>query len=980
MAQFVLARRASGLFAILITLALLFCLAQPGPASAQAGRSAAEIWTEIELTHMRGDLQAERTLAESLPEPDRTEYFTGQANAQKSAGPSGGGPYIGINGATCAYTYADYLAAATDGDTIYIYNPPVGRLGTIDKNLTFVAATSDCTAEAAGGMTITGDNVAITYGGVAEIASSKTVTFRNLGLTNNGTATYGGILYVHSNATVILDNSDVYSGSASSRGGGIRLASGASLSMSRGSTVYDNQTTGTGLGGGIASYYGTIILNDTSRIGNTTYRNHSIDNGGGVYLENGTLNMYNNSRIAGNYADGDGGGVYALKQGRIYVHDSASIGYPTLPRGDANAPQAAPYDNQAFNGGGVFLTDLGSEVNLSEDSGIYNNYAGNAGGGIYATASSTVTVDSASINGNVAYDRGGGLIVFNNVLVNISNASWMSYNTSALDGAICIAGDNSTVNVNFSNIYWNSAAYYGAIRMTGSSTLNLYYADIENNSATSGSGGALGLSYGTTTITAGAMQNNTALYDGGAIYHNGGSLQLFDADIRFNDAGRNGGGIYTSDGQVYFWAVNLNAMLGVNTAVNGGGIYATGDDVIYFRAVDSGRFLFNSNNATSGSGGGIYATGSITTDIYGDVQMTSNIAYNHGGGIYQHGGAIFMDDLNQEKYPEIWVNTASNGNGGGIYLENTSSALFYGIELGGSTNGNKAPKGYGGGMYLNGGLDKSVHITNMLAQNNQSGQGGGAIAAIGGVSVFINFGYAPKQVGESNHIEGGASGFCDPMSLPADRYCSEFRFNSNPAGTIGYGGAIFIDQNSGVFLSQTSFHGNTSNRGGAIDVEYGIADVKNSLFTANDASTIDSAVYVAYTDSTDHGRFNCEHCTFADNPSSPVYFATNGEGDLLRSVVWNNTSPIHQGNALFFCTDYDGAVLPGSMNISADPRFITNARGSYRLGPDSPAIDACTAGSGPDLDGFQRPLGKPLKYDMGAFEFPAQNFLPLIAK
>jgi hypothetical protein len=216
--------RIRGLFAILIALAMVLTLAQPTPVGAQTARTTEEIWADIEAAHNRGDQQAETALAETLPEPDRSLYFDGQANEQKSAGPSGGGPFIGINGAACAYTFLDYMAAASDGDTIYIAPlPPVGRFGTVNKNLTFTAATADCTAQSAGPVTITGDFGLVTNGGVAMIASGKTVTFRNLVLMDNGTATLGGILYVSSNATVTLDHTDLYSGSAGSLGGGARV-------------------------------------------------------------------------------------------------------------------------------------------------------------------------------------------------------------------------------------------------------------------------------------------------------------------------------------------------------------------------------------------------------------------------------------------------------------------------------------------------------------------------------------------------------------------------------------------------------------------------------------------------------------------------------------------------------------------------------------------------------------------------------------
>jgi hypothetical protein len=117
-----------------------------------------------------------------------------------------------------------------------------------------------------------------------------------------------------------------------------------------------------------------------------------------------------------------------------------------------------------------------------------------------------------------------------------------------------------------------------------------------------------------------------------------------------------------------------------------------------------------------------------------------------------------------------------------------------------------------------------------------------------------------------------------------------------------------------------------------------------------------------------------------DNPSSPVYYVTGAGGTLSKSILWNNSLALMKGDALLFCDDYDDELLPGSMNISQDPRFVTTLRGSYRLGADSPAIDACTTGSGHDLDGWPRPIGGVTRYDMGAFETPLHTFLMFISR
>ncbi|AKS43284.1 choice-of-anchor Q domain-containing protein [Wenzhouxiangella marina] len=53
--------------------------------------------------------------------------------------------------------------------------------------------------------------------------------------------------------------------------------------------------------------------------------------------------------------------------------------------------------------------------------------------------------------------------------------------------------------------------------------------------------------------------------------------------------------------------------------------------------------------------------------------------------------------------------------------------------------------------------------------------------------------------------------------------------------------------------------------------------------------------------------------------------------------------------------------------MNLDPGFGNTARGPYRLGPGSAAIDACSSAQvEDDLDGAGRPSGD--GYDIGAFE------------
>jgi hypothetical protein len=59
----------------------------------------------------------------------------------------------------------------------------------------------------------------------------------------------------------------------------------------------------------------------------------------------------------------------------------------------------------------------------------------------------------------------------------------------------------------------------------------------------------------------------------------------------------------------------------------------------------------------------------------------------------------------------------------------------------------------------------------------------------------------------------------------------------------------------------------------------------------------------------------------------------------------------------------------GTDYVQGNPKFVDPAKGSFRLRPDSPAIDRGSPAGAPrnDFDGKVRPLGA--GYDMGAYEF-----------
>ena len=873
--------------------------------------------------------------------------------------------FVGLDGAACVYaTIVSAISAASSGATIYI-SPGTypERLGLIDKDLVLTAATNDCGAGATSGVTIDANDAAATYGGVAQIGASRTVTFANLTLTD-GTATLGGIVYVGPGAHLGLDNTDLSYGSSPSLGGGLRVYN-STVEMINASRIFECETTDSADGGGAALDAGTLILRGDSRIGDYTLPNTSADLGGGVYLDGGLLQMEDTSRVRSNTAATNGGGVYALGGGDIVMNDSAAIGWSLSTAG-----------NSAVDGGGVYLTGAGVTLTMNDNSGVQYNSASEDGGGIYVTGGASVTVDSARVNDNEAVARGGGIMVDTSATVNMQNGATVNSNqatgAAGLGGGLYILGDSATVTVNASQVNSNVAGHsYGGIRVFGASSLNLSNgATLNSNQAQTGPGGGLSLYQGAVTISNAGIQSNTAVMGGGGIYMDSGAVTITNPDIRYNQATSGpGGGIYRSGGALSLAATTQTSYVAVNTsATNGGGIYDASDATLVLRALGGYRLNINTNQAGV-NGGGIYALSDTFVDAWGWIQMTSNVAGSNGGAVYLGSGATaWFDDYLTSSAPEIWVNTATSGNGGGIYAENSTRVEFDGGQVGFSGGGNRALVGDGGGIYLD---NSDLLVDNTIIVGNQAGDDGGGIAAVNTSSV--TFASTMSLLHEQTSVSGEEvrspqATACDPDGLPANSYCSEVRGNS----ATDLGGGVFFQGESTGSIARTAFIANTAATGSALELYDATVSLQNSLVRDNVASGVNKSTIHVYNEGGvgPTSTFDAQHNTITNNTQFGIYYANTTGGTFDNNIVWGNTTlGFVTGGGLTTtatCNDTQTSVLTGAGNVSSDPLFITTARGDYHLKPGSPALDACAVGSSPDLDNISRPRG--VQYDMGALE------------
>ncbi len=538
---------------------------------------------------------------------------------------------VGVAGNICEYgTITEAIAAANDGDTIYISKGNyVESPGTINISLTLVQSNNTCEAEQvnaqASDLVIDGSNNFTALGGLFSISNNKIVSFENMTL-QNAKASYGGIIYAGIGTNLLLNNVVIQGGSASQYGGGIRAH--GDLQIINGSKIINNNATSTiasdnQSGAGVAvSSTGSLSVEDNSVI----VSNDAVGEGGGVYSD-GHITLVDSAMIFANSGN-NGGGVYVSSNGSLALYNSSRIG-------------EGGFGNSATNGGGVFCVN--TSLNLNNTTQIISNTATN-GGGVYAD-SCIISLTGTSRIGNIA---------------EANNA------TSKGGGAYLTNASSLTMGAN---------------------------AKVSNNTALFGAGVFLLTDVSGNTLSGGTIENNSAVAQGGGVYirsiQDSAIITVENMTLRGN-RGQDGGGIaYESVDNASLLLPSL--LVTTNSATqNGGGLYVFGTAPLVQLSATSSSFIVNSSQL---DGGGIAIKSPVMLEI-SNTTIGLNVSSRNGGGIYLgsgvsldasvsviesnlansgDGGGLFVDSLTQNSTVllrnQSRVSSNQSIDGAGIFMQ-----------------------------------------------------------------------------------------------------------------------------------------------------------------------------------------------------------------------------------------------------------------------------------------------------------------------
>lgn len=366
---------------------------------------------------------------------------------------------------------------------------------------------------------------------------------------------------------------------------------------------------------------GIYVDNGTVNIQGGVIAANRGSSGGGIFFQNGTLNI-SGGAVTGNWVNSghdNGGGIY-VKSGTLNL---SGEGYVTNNYKACDCNDCRNDVNNTHGGGGIALAN--SSVMNMTGGYVTGNYSGLAGGGIYAGFfghNVGFTMSGGTIAGNCAeYGEGGGLRIAGgtNGVIQATNKVYI------------------TNNITNSNNDWGG----GGIFVQEKGNLSIMNALITGNTAGGFGGGVGACPTGETLIV---NKDGAAIYGNEASGTNmsgGGNNKTYDSTLALNST------VFMSKGYADYFCVRkkegANAPISLVTGLMAGGGAANWTGSCDEQPVSIGpsgyaaaKYLFGLDAHPDG------AAKSQAVNA-AKVIITGNHSNIHGGGIMTNGGLILGD-------------------------------------------------------------------------------------------------------------------------------------------------------------------------------------------------------------------------------------------------------------------------------------------------------------------------------------------------
>jgi len=501
---------------------------------------------------------------------------------------------------------------------------------------------------------------------------------------------------------------DDLQGNRAQSGGGVWVGNGATFNMQAGAGNTSGTITRNEVGGGLNQGGGVWLGDATFTMAAGALDANRANSGGGVHIaEDGTFNMQggyirnHEFTSVGNPISTGGGvrlngddAVFNLTDGNILNNDANNGGGIQIDNGTVNMSGGLIQDNTSDFGGGAHVRSALSSFNMHGGT-IHRNEAVNSGGGLRVVNGPTFTMTGGYITGNTSENNGGGV----GVLSNLGHATATVGTTFIMTGGT-IGGTTPALA--------NTAVNGGGVSVENGATFTMDYGTSGNygtiigNTATGSSsdqgGGGVFVRDGTYdehdvfrrstfNFNAGVISSNRAIRGGGVYILESGAVVMTGGHIRSNRYTATntsiveGGGVWVGSDlsifNMYGGTIgHATDQAQGNRAIYGGGVWAGNGSRFYMRPGTGTPPTItrngNDDTASTPHGGGVHVTGvgSVFTMTAGEI--SHNIANNGGGVIVMHGARFYMRQGGVSPnytYGHIFANTASAGAGGGVRVQ-----------------------------------------------------------------------------------------------------------------------------------------------------------------------------------------------------------------------------------------------------------------------------------------------------------------------
>lgn len=602
----------------------------------------------------------------------------------------------------------------------------------------------------------------------------------------------------------------------------------------------------------------------------------------------------------------NGGGIACIVRneeakeygGTLTIKGNVTISGNSVP---SNCSNNYTSKNGMGCGGGVYMEEGGTVIIQADEAGNKPNISGNTayrGGGVYIEGytgyTTSLTVDGASFDGNVS-----------NEYRYILDANGNTSNPNSLGGAGICVYRNVTTSIKNSSFTNNKASMQSGVGGGGISAVDLTAITVENCTFTDNYVAARNAAYASDSSVTG---------DGGAVFcRNIATVNVTGCTMTGNKA-QQGGALYVIRDSYYNSDANRSTVINISGCTAEGNtdgaffFQRNADNATYARAITvnvSSTTIDGNTTGNHGShrfgGAGITCVNGITLNLNSGTVISNNannVEYiataptgisnieevdtaAHGGGVamIRKGTANYLSagTLTVNGGVTIEGNTAKYGNGGGIYVEDSTAKLVIqssdteSVVIKNNTAGhegyvyavddNTTDLGSGGGVYAGEGSKISVtgkasypvviednKAIGGVSSFNAAGHGGGGIMlnsnlhTDGTDTVYIKYAEIKDNVVKEQKGDGGGIN-CVHVNLnisdsvisgnealtansngagihcqnsPYTLTVTDCRFAENKAN--GFGGGVYSANPSTVTIDGCVFDGNISRRGGGICV------------------------------------------------------------------------------------------------------------------------------------------------------------------